>query len=369
MTAHFAKEREDLRHFSGAERDFMAKQAIASAEANAQLENIAQQQVQHQVTEKALSGVNADMWASYMQSFSQTEAVQSTETFKYDKESGFYLDAKAALYYDPNTTYFFTTDYKKYFVYDHEVQMLCHVDAEGKKVEDGEKRPLPSQDISAGSRARRPRSRSRSRSRRRARSRSHGPSTPARGPGPERTVHQRREQRSRSRGPASSSRGVNQQRPAREAVTPDGAGSKNGDFKPIHFPGGDPLARFAPAEAAPKPEAKKKRRPTGESILGLASTPVSSIARPGRVTVLSSAPQPGPIQIPTQFSPSLPSPRASMSAPAAFASTSPPTVTLEPGEVICEVCMRKFSSEEMLRKHEKLSDLHKQNLAKLNGDV
>merc|ERR1712224_510939 len=35
------------------------------------------------------------------------------------------------------------------------------------------------------------------------------------------------------------------------------------------------------------------------------------------------------------------------------------------GDVICELCRRKFSCEAMLRKHERLSDLHKQNLAKL----
>jgi hypothetical protein len=38
---------------------------------------------------------------------------------------------------------------------------------------------------------------------------------------------------------------------------------------------------------------------------------------------------------------------------------------LGPDYVICELCRRKFSCEAMLRKHERLSDLHKANLAKL----
>jgi uncharacterized Zn finger protein (UPF0148 family) len=46
-----------------------------------------------------------------------------------------------------------------------------------------------------------------------------------------------------------------------------------------------------------------------------------------------------------------------------------PVMQKSTGEVICKVCQRMFKSEEMLRKHERLSDLHKQNLAKLNGDV
>merc|ERR1740138_1008777 len=83
------------------------------------------------------------MWASYMQSVAQTEQVQSANTFEYDKDSGFYLDAKAGLYYDPNTTYFWTSDASKYFVYCPEERQLCRVDSEGQKVPDGERRPLP----------------------------------------------------------------------------------------------------------------------------------------------------------------------------------------------------------------------------------
>lgn len=169
VVVHFAKEREDGR-CSAAERGFLAKQALATAEATAELQKIAQQEVQDENTSKALSGVNANMWANYMQSLAQTEQVQSANTFTYDKDSGFYLDQKAGLYYDPNTTYFFTVDCKKYFIYDHDEQMLCLVDATGTKVPNGERRPLPSQSGKSRSVAS-PRRRTRSRSRRRFRSR------------------------------------------------------------------------------------------------------------------------------------------------------------------------------------------------------
>eukprot|EP00913_Durusdinium_trenchii_P032735 g30643.t1 len=131
---------------------------------SAEIEKLQQQQIQHENTSKALSGVNGSipksehsanlkclhLKANYMQSIAQTETVQSSNSFKFDKESGFYKDAKARLYYDPNTTYFFTLDYKKYFMYDSELQLLCLVDSQGKKVPGGQTRPLPSQVAKAG---------------------------------------------------------------------------------------------------------------------------------------------------------------------------------------------------------------------------
>merc|ERR1712008_394269 len=38
-------------------------------------------------------------------------------------------------------------------------------------------------------------------------------------------------------------------------------------------------------------------------------------------------------------------------------------------EWICEVCMRKFASQEMLQRHEQFSELHRENLAKLNAVI
>jgi len=376
--AHFAKGKEDGR-FMAMEGGFLAKQALASAEATAQIEKMERQQVQNKNTEKALSGVNGGMWASYMQSCSQTETVQSAETFIYDKASGFHLDSKAGLYYDPQTTFFFTTDFQKHFMYDQDAEMLCLVDGLGQKVKGGEKRPLSSKDR-PNIRPRDDRSAVSSR-----RSRSRG--LPARGGS--RSRSRRRVQRSRSRrrlqrsrSPEAPHRGIqvklnqSQRHPCEGFVKFEGPQ----DARPIHFPGGDPLARLAAPEPvpAPKPEVKKKRRPPGEQILGLASTPIAAIARPGRVTVLSSAPRPGPVQIASQ-----PQLTVTLASPMAVASTvkaaSAPRrwddkaqaqqPVAGPGEWICEVCMRKFSSEQMLRKHENFSDLHKQNLAKLNGDV
>merc|ERR1712066_383871 len=49
----------------------------------------------------------------------------------------------------------------------------------------------------------------------------------------------------------------------------------------------------------PKPEPKKKRRPAGDDVLGLAPMPdKAELLRPGRVTVLGAgAPKPGPVQL------------------------------------------------------------------------
>lgn len=379
VVAHFAKEREDGR-FSAAEKNLMAKKVLLSEKATAELDNIARQQAQSENTEKALSGVNGAMWANYMQSCTQTETVHSSNTFAFDKKSGFYLDAKADLFYDPNSTYFFSTDYKKYFVYDHEVDMLCLVSKEGQKVEGGERRPLPSKGGTGASR-REPHDRVSGRLRDDFRGRDGGRgSRGGRSRSRSRSRSRRRVQRSRSRGPGSSElvEPTMLSRAGLPVALPRDVG-KDGNFKPIHFPGGDPLARLAPAEPVltPKADTKKKKRPTGDCILGLVSTPAARLAKPGRVTMLSAkAPRPSPVQVlsPSPLSLSTASASASMAMPAVFgqASLAAPgqsAPAAAPGDWICEVCQRKFSSEDMLRKHERLSDLHKQNLAKLHGDV
>jgi len=359
VTANFAKEREEPfregRPFLQAERSFLQKQAIATAEVTAEIEKLQQQQLQHENTSKALSGVNGSMWANYMQSMAQTETVQSSNSFKYDKESGFYKDAKAQLYYDPNSTYFFTLNYKKYFVYDADKQLLCLVDAKGEKVKGGETRPLPSQ-VAANSstpasrqpeRTRppdsgRPRERSRSRSRRRSRS-----------PGRDRPEHGR--SRPEPTKAAESSRRGDKE-PARHEAPEEIR------HEPIHFPGGDPLAKLAPslpqeaAKANPQPK-KKKKAPEG--VLGLVAMPElrkEQLQKPGPVTVLA---RPGPVTLLTPSS-SRPSPEIDPAPPPAAPVAPAPML-----DWICEVCMRKFSSEENLRRHEQLSELHKQNLLKM----
>jgi len=136
ITASFAKERDEP-GMGG----FQAKQQRAGAVAMSELDRMVMQQVQRENAAQALSGVNAPMWASYMQTVAQTETTpmqnnsHNTDSFAYDKESGYYLDKRAELYYDPNSTYFFTMDYKKYFIYDSVEKMLCHVGSDGKKVE------------------------------------------------------------------------------------------------------------------------------------------------------------------------------------------------------------------------------------------
>lgn len=335
VMARFAKEREEGGRFA-MERSLLQKQAAASAEASEVLEQLAAQTVQAESASKALTGVNAGMWASYMQSVAQTETVQSANTFSFDKESGFYKDAKARLFYDPSTTYFFTLDYKKYFIYDHEEQMLCLVSPEGKKVENGERRPLPSEKSSAAKPEAKPelaKPFKRSRSRRRSHSRS-------------------------------------RQQSDRSPLRPTGR-EKEQAPGPIFFPGGDPLAKLAPAsgpvappQPAPKPKQKRKQ---SEAVLGIVEMPENkSILRgPGRVTVFSNAVQPGPAMV---LQPG--------SEPVARAFAPPPqhgnqtlNAMAELIEWICEICMRRFPSEENLRRHEQLSELHKQNLATLGTDL
>jgi len=349
VQANFAKEREEPiregRPFMLAERSFLQKQAIATAEVTAEIEKLQQQQIQHENTSKALSGVNGSMWANYMQSIAQTETVQSSNSFKFDKESGFYKDVKAQLYYDPSSTYFFTLDYKKYFVYDSEVQLLCLVDSQGKKVPGGETRPLPSQVAKSG-RPEKPteRERPRSRSLRRRRSRSLDARDGRRDRRRENEAKEREgrfEERGESRASAGSDVRVEEVR-----------------HQPIHFPGGDPLAKLAnplPPETARANQPKKKKK-APEGVLGLAAS--APLQRPGPVTVFAS--RPGPVSL--QASPSsLPNASAVPPVPVSNPSTSPVAAL----DWICEVCMRKFSSEETLRKHEQLSELHKQNLMKL----
>lgn len=371
VMAHFAKEREDGR-YGMMHPGLLAKQALATAEAAAEFEKISQQEAQQASANKALCGVNADMWANYLQSVSQTETVQSSNTFMYDKDSGYYLDSKAGLYYDPNTTFFFTTDYKKYFLYDHDEELLCLVDSQGQKVEGGEKRPLPSQ----------------------AKSRDHGMSSKERGLSttqmarPRSRSRKRDRSRSRDRRPRGRSRGLDcdgDTKRRRQQESPPT--SRDSVHKPIYFPGGDPLAKLAPvpeAPAQPGPHPKKRRKPS-DTVLGLVSTPDNGagfIKPAGPVQVLVR--QPGPVQVlapPPRVSEARATHPASSSAcilgtstsqgtaPAGVPSAAQADVTncdaKTLSEWICEVCMRKFDAEEKLRRHEQFSELHKQNLAAL----
>eukprot|EP00434_Breviolum_minutum_P039822 symbB.v1.2.035372.t1/scaffold4746.1/size59667/2 len=506
---------------------------------------------------KALSGVNGSMWANYMQSVAQTETVQSSNSFKFDKDSGFYKDVKAQLYYDPNSTYFFTLDYKKYFVYDSEVQLLCLVDSQGKKVPGGETRPLPSQVTKSGSRPEKLPERERPRSfvprwdlfnlfmmlaiwplllgvvrseagdcmccskcgctcasscpgykapgcagapdclessvwgntryteetwcgqahitegltdcrccaecgcacgntcpgykaygcagasncevnavganslfteeewcsrglpgeqlfakpaevmaqaRERLASTLNSMDLPhesfldaaltssrlqefAFDLSQDRTSQDRSEtnQRfqdapmSRSRRPRSRSdvrdrRDRRRESEAKERDEREGHGkpqstaksaARTSDFRveeirhqPIHFPGGDPLAKLAnaqPLDTSRTPQPKKKKK-APEGVLGLAAS--APLQRPGPVTVFAARPV-------TQASPPSPPPSAAAFVPPVPSSPSMTSATTPALDWICEVCMRKFSSEEALRKHEQLSELHKQNLMKL----
>lgn len=384
VLVNFAQDRDQGR-VCDAERSFLAKQAAATASATAELEAMARQQMQEENTSKALSGVNASMWASYMQSVAHTETVQSSNTFEYDKASGFYLDKKAGLLYDPNTTYFFTTDYQKYFVYDHEEGMLCHVDSQGQKVPDGERRQLPSQ-------AKAPLESTQSTQRTQRTQRENR----------ERSASRRRDQRERVRG-----RRHDQER--RRELDPDVGREAEGGLKherererrrdlerererwhiqeikdgrpqPIHYPGGDPLAKLAPApdasQAAAAPQKKKRKEP--EQVLGLADT--HHIARPGPVQVFA-APQPGPVivagsRVTGPMSNAASVAAASVNSGADFSAVSADGIGRARlyganglGEWICDLCMRKFGSEEQLRRHEQLSDLHKQNLAKFQAQA
>lgn len=405
--AHFAKERDDGRlGILGVERNLLHKQAMASAEAVQAEETLAIQQVQEANASKALSGVNADMWANYLRSTSQTEVVRSASTFEYDKDSGFYLDPKAGLFYDPNTTYFFTTDHKSYFLFDHDADKLCLVDKEGHKVPGGERRELPSANSSKraeGHHSERGAERrehfrdvrdGRERGGSAALERRRSPSPSPSGRGRQRGAP--RDERARGRDPSRSrererhrQRGRDQDKGAtphpgaREAafgapgVGRPVAAAGARDLRPIHFPGGDPLARLAPAppeiKAAPGPQPKKKRQ--REEVMGLAPMPDPADPRGKGLMTLGSV---------TVFSRTG---RAEATFPAApsFAATGPSLLSAQAGagashgpkpgfaaeaaalpveEWICEVCMRKFSGEEALRRHEMHSDLHKQNLAK-----
>lgn len=123
---------------------------------------------------------------------------------------------------------------------------------------------------------------------------------------------------------------------------------------------------------------------------------------PGPVTVFQqSAVKPGPV---TVFAPSPRQPiiaelgagRGALEAPAptpmaafgsegrgsSFMTTSLAAASFDTGasaaamaaaaptdEWICEVCMRKFASQEMLQRHEQFSELHRENLAKLTAAI
>eukprot|EP00929_Paragymnodinium_shiwhaense_P023404 TRINITY_DN14653_c0_g1_i1.p1 TRINITY_DN14653_c0_g1~~TRINITY_DN14653_c0_g1_i1.p1 ORF type:complete len:326 (+),score=109.25 TRINITY_DN14653_c0_g1_i1:1398-2375(+) len=320
-----------------AERGFLNQQAAASAEAIAELNKIAQRQTTEANATQALSGVNAGMWASYMSSFNESEAPEQASTthansnFQFDPETGLYKDAKAGLWYDAKTTFFFTVDKTKYFLYCHEEKMLCLVDKSGKKLPGGERRPLPGQASS----------------------------------------------------PNDGSRQGAEKRQSSEAATGLQAIGKAGKHEvgPIYFPGGDPLAKLAPqapAATAQQPaQAKKKKRPPQQEdmVLGLAKMPKGVKRIPGKVVVLAKpgaaagggVARLGPVTVMSDMSassgaqPDLFDPFADAGGPSAGG--------VVVNDWICEVCMRRFSTQEQLRRHEDLSDLHKQNLAKLQSGV
>ncbi|OLQ12989.1 hypothetical protein AK812_SmicGene3078 [Symbiodinium microadriaticum] len=130
-----------------------------------------------------------------------------------------------------------------YFVYDADKQLLCLVDAKGQRVPRGETRPLPSQVAANASAGRQP-ERPRSRSRRRSRS----------------PVRERERARSKTE-PAKAAE--SSKRPAEKEPSTRSESAAEVRHQPIHFPGGDPLAKLAPSppEAAkPALQPKKKKR-------------------------------------------------------------------------------------------------------------
>jgi len=348
VSCGFAKDREDG-HATSAERNFLYQQAMAAAEATAGFQQLAKQQVQEQNTTKALTGVNASMWATYMQTVAQSEPTPSANTFTFDAESKCYVDRQAGLYYDPSTMYFFTLDYKKYFVYDHEEQMLCLVDKTGKKVAGGERRPLPSsqaQEIAEAADRLRSRGTALSREKSNASSSRETVASSIAKPGGE---HQ--EQATRP-----------------NTLMAKLAEEAEAEAKPIHFPGGDPLAKLQPPQQA-APQKRKKVNAAAPQVLGLASAPLvtrEQVGAPGPITVYAQTP--GPVTVYTQATRAAVKDDAHTSEVGTTGGLNPAPQARKGGDWICELCMRRFGSEEMLRKHELLSDLHKQNLAKLYGD-
>ncbi|CAK0800165.1 unnamed protein product [Prorocentrum cordatum] len=75
------------------------------------------------------------------------------------------------------------------------------------------------------------------------------------------------------------------------------------------------------------------------------------VGRPGRVTVFAQTP--GPVVVLSRQQPQQADHLEDDQAAPLPAG----------GEWICELCMRKFGSEALLRRHEQISDLHRQNLA------
>lgn len=132
---------------------------------------------------------------------------------------------------------------------------------------------------------------------------------------------------------------------------------RDGVHRPIHFPGGDPLAKLAPVAPQIQPKKKSKK---AESVLGIVNMPAAAErAAPGPVTIYkqSARVKPGPV---TVFLPR----QAELPDAGQPSQGTPPESVEDSQEIICEVCMRKFSSREMLQKHEQFSELHKQNLAR-----
>jgi len=363
VSARFAEERKELaRGAVGVEQAFLEKQALA--EANKELDRLAQQKLQQDNATKALSGVNSSMWASYMNSVTQTEMVQASKSFSYDKDSGFYANKDAGLLYDPNTTYFFTLDYKKYFVFDPQENMLCLVGPDGQKVLGGERRPIPSADETSDTKH--PGANDH------ANHGSGGQRTPERSRNAE--IERRSRSRSHSRQDvgASATAPLPQASPLKIEVRPRPPVSapppmpEEDQAKPIYFPGGDPLARLAPAESVPpvsplaaQPPQKKRNKRGEELVMGLAVMPKGLRRIPGPVKIKRA----GPVKV---------SKNRGNGGGWSNASSRHGLDNMVSGvqktEWICEVCMRKFGSQEQLERHEQLSELHKENLAKLQTE-
>jgi len=165
--------------------------------------------------------------------------------------------------------------------------------------------------------------------------------------------------------------------------------------------GDQAVAGKGAADAPAKAAVARRKRPIAETgVLGIASAPVSRLdarrpdseqrsllqafTRPGPVVVNRQAePRQAPAVAASAFQGALgrqglaggdgEAPLAASSLLAAGNAAAP--LATDSGDnraavaVVCTVCMRGFESEAKLRRHEELSDLHKQNLARLREEI
>lgn len=110
---------------------------------------------------------------------------------------------------------------------------------------------------------------------------------------------------------------------------------------------------------------KRKRPEKDEVVLGASSAPLGRkemSRRHGDSRILQNFTRPGPVTVISR-----PPPDSATAAPltAADSQLSAAGFAAPPGvSVVCKLCMRGFESEAKLRRHEEVSELHKQNLAK-----